>query len=426
MNEPLSNMLLHLRFLSELLLGILPFFLPLAKRKHLWLRLILSLCCLCAMSLISLPFGAELFFYFLGAAGMVWLCCAVTPQDALYCVACGYAWQHFCYALREAVRLAAGIPDTVVMAPGWSAVSIAVILVSTVPAYFLFARQMAEKKQYNMDTHYSLASTITVLIIVWIFSIAASTAFEAGMERLYIVCNLYDMFCCFFLLWIQVSQIRRSRLERQLTFQQVLRNRQREQYELTRENIDLINRKCHDLKHQMAALRTIVPEAQRKAYLDEVERSIQIYDSTLETGNEVLDTILTEKSLYCDAHHINMTCVADGRGLAFMDSMDIYAIFGNALDNAIRAVLRLDDPQKRVIAVSVWTKNGLALFQFENYFEGELSFDDGLPRTTKGSEDYHGYGMKSIRETAKKYGGQMTLHTENNLFLLRVSVPVPM
>lgn len=78
-----------------------------------------------------------------------------------------------------------------------------------------------------MDTHHSLASTITVLIIVWIFSIAASTAFEAGMERLYIVCNLYDMFCCFFLLWIQVSQIRRSRLERQLTFQQVLRNRQR-------------------------------------------------------------------------------------------------------------------------------------------------------------------------------------------------------
>ena len=104
---------------------------------------------------------------------------------------------------------------------------------------------------------------------------------------------------------------------------------------------------------------------------------------------------------------------------------DLYAIFGNSLDNAIRAVLALDDAQKRVIAVSVWAKNSLMLFQFENYFEGNLIFDGDLPRTTKGSKDYHGYGIKSIRQIAQKFGGQMTLHTENNLFLLRVSIPLP-
>lgn len=426
MNELLSNMNTHLRFLVELWLGTAAFFIPLAKRKHLWAKIVVGTVCLFALSAVSLPFNGELVLYFLSGAYFVWLCCDVTPQDALYCVACGYTVQHFCYSLRIAIYCMAGVSRSpAAQSPGWQAANILIDVSIVVAAYFLFARQMAENRRYNMDTRHSLASTLIMLLIVLVFSTLTGSAYEEGMDRLYLMCILYDMFCCFFLLWIQVSQIRRSKLERQLAFQQMLRDQRKEQYELTRENINLINRKCHDLKHQMAALRTVIPEEQRRAYLEEVDRSIQIYDSTLDTGSEVLDTILTEKSLYCEAHQINMTCVADGRGLSFVDSLDLYAIFGNALDNAIRAVLALDDAQKRVIAVSVWAKSGLMLLQFENYYEGELRFDGDLPRTTKGSGEHHGYGIRSIRETAQKYGGQMTLHTEHNLFLLRVSIPIP-
>ena len=74
------------------------------------------------------------------------------------------------------------------------------------------------------------------------------------------------------------------------------------------------------------------------------------------------------------------------------------------MDNAIRAAAALDDPQKRFISVSVWEKNGLVLFQFENYYEGTLEFDGALPKTTKDSPSAHGYGLKSIQQTAQKYG----------------------
>ena len=139
----------------------------------------------------------------------------------------------------------------------------------------------------------------------------------------------------------------------------------------------------------------------------------------------MLDTVLTEKSLYCEAHQINLTCVADGRPLAFLDSTDIYTIFGNALDNAIESVIQLPDPEKRVIAVSVWARGGLLLFQFENYYEQSLTFEDGLPVTTKENNGYHGFGIKNIRYAAKKYGGQLFINTERNLFLLRVTIPIP-
>ena len=111
------------------------------------------------------------------------------------------------------------------------------------------------------------------------------------------------------------------------------------------ENVDLINRKCHDLKHQIAALRRISDRREREESIQALEQSVMIYDSVVKTGNDILDTVLTEKSLLCESRGITLTCVADGDCLDFMDGVDIYTIFGNALDNAIESVTPLDDPR---------------------------------------------------------------------------------
>ena len=147
-----------------------------------------------------------------------------------------------------------------------------------------------------------------------------------------------------------------------------------------------------------------------------------IYDAMVETGNEILDTVLTEKSLICEARGITLTCVADGECLSFMDAVDIYAIFGNALDNAIEAVSALEDPDRRSIAVMVFARANLVFLQLENYYSGSLQFDGTLPATTKQQEaGYHGFGLKSIRYTAEKYGGFLTAQNEDDIFLPRAS-----
>lgn len=152
---------------------------------------------------------------------------------------------------------------------------------------------------------------------------------------------------------------------------------------------------------------------------------MQIYDSIIQTGNEVLDAILTEKKLYCETHQITMTCMADGAQLSFLDPVDLYIIFGNALDNAIESVVHLADPDKRVISVSVRAKSGLAILRFENYYDRPLQFKDGLPQTTKERKEEHGFGLKSIRHILEKYGGRMTIHPDGELFVLSASIPIP-
>ena len=84
----------------------------------------------------------------------------------------------------------------------------------------------------------------------------------------------------------------------------MLMKQQEEQYEITRDNIDMINQKCHDLKHQVRALRGLADDESKERYLKELEQSVEIYGAIVKTGNDVLDTILTEKSLSCQAKGI--------------------------------------------------------------------------------------------------------------------------
>lgn len=155
-----------------------------------------------------------------------------------------------------------------------------------------------------------------------------------------------------------------------------------------------------------------------------MEDEIRQYEAQNKTGNQVLDTVLTTKSLYCAKHGITFTCVADGTLLDFMDVMDICSIFGNALDNAIECELKIPDKEKRLIHVTVSKQKNFLILRFENYYEEALQYKEGKLVTTKKDKEYHGYGLKSIRYTVNKYDGAVSIDTNKNWFDLKVLIPM--
>lgn len=159
-------------------------------------------------------------------------------------------------------------------------------------------------------------------------------------------------------------------------------------------------------------------------YLDAMEQEIRSYEAQNKTGNEVLDTILTSKSLYCQQHGITLTCVADGAALDFMDTMDLCSLFGNALDNAIESVEKLPDSEQRLIHLVVARQKSFVWIRVENTYDGAFRADGNLPKTTKSDARYHGYGLKSIYDTAEKYGGTAEITTQENQFTLKVLFPI--
>jgi len=226
------------------------------------------------------------------------------------------------------------------------------------------------------------------------------------------------------LLYAHFVQIMGSRARQDLESVQRVLEAQYQQYKQSRESIEVINYKYHDLKHQINFLRSEEDPEKRKAYLDKMEEEIRQYELQNKTGNTVVDTMLTSKSLYCDKHGITLTSVVDGEAVAFMDTMDICSIFGNALDNAIEYSLKLKDKEKRLIHVTVATQHNFVMIRFENYFEGKLKYEKGKIVSTKKEHNFHGYGIKSIRYIANKYNGVVTIDTKDGWFDLKILIPI--
>jgi len=111
-----------------------------------------------------------------------------------------------------------------------------------------------------------------------------------------------------------------------------------------------------------------------------------------------------------------------GGELSFMDTMDVYSLFGNILENAISEVEKIDLPEKRLISLIIERKGSFVYIDTVNFMSGSApSFSDGLPETTKTDEwGYHGYGLKSVRAIAEKYYGGVVISIDDNVFKVSI------
>ena len=191
-------------------------------------------------------------------------------------------------------------------------------------------------------------------------------------------------------------------------------------YEMSHEGIVSLQTKCHDLKHQIRAIRSEAGKARFDEYLNELEDSINEYSTVIECGNQTVDIVLTEKNILCYSNHVKFSYMIDGSLFNFLTEREIYSLFGNALDNALEAVTKIENPEGRMITLRSNSRGGMIVLQVENTFAGDVSLtDDALPHTTKTGSG-HGFGLRSIQRIAEKHGGTMTLRIEEGVFRLTV------
>ena len=127
-----------------------------------------------------------------------------------------------------------------------------------------------------------------------------------------------------------------------------------------------------------------------------------IYDSATHTGNKTLDTLLAEKSLLCNQYKIHVSCIVNGALLDFINSADLYSLFGFILDNAIQCLYK--EPQEnRILTLKAAEKADFILITQDNYCSVPISIKDNIP--VSGENDL---GIKNIQYIVEKYGGTLT------------------
>lgn len=356
---------------------------------------------------------AKYLLFFLIGYGSIQLCMRCEKSEAMFCMTCALATQHLSYVLYDDVLALSGWAYDSVQAV---AIISAVMLLVYLAAYYLFVRKMKQHPELSFQNRENLiVGGLLILFTIVIKFIMEPYLSARSMTKLYVLVSIYDVVCCVLALMLERGLFRNQALTDEKNFLTQLVHMQEEQYRTSKANVEMVNIKCHDMKHQISHITsTTDPDAIR-----ELEQIISVYDSSLQTGNEILDVCLMEKKLLCEKNSIKLDCIANGQCLSFMQPSDLFSLFGNALDNAMEAVCKLDDVEKRIIFVSVKEELGMAIIHVENNYTGELIMADGIPRTSKDDEFYHGYGVKSIRMVVEKYDGNMALLPQNGIFNLR-------
>ncbi len=191
-------------------------------------------------------------------------------------------------------------------------------------------------------------------------------------------------------------------------------------YEMSHDGIVSLQTTCHDLKHQIAAIRSEAGKANFEDHLTELEDAINEYSTVIECGNKTVDIVLTEKNILCLPHKVRFTYMIDGSLFNFLSEREIYSLFGNALDNALESASKVTDPANRMISLKCNARSGLIVLQVENTYEGDRTAEEnGLYHTTKTGSG-HGFGLRSIQHIAEKHNGSMSARAENGIFKLSV------
>ncbi len=417
---------LHLWHFSFQLMLLLAFYaVPLPRRSRFGARL---LCVLAIYFTASIPFYkivrriaiAEALlamlihlFLFCAIMGLLSLCVQTDLRSILFTCVAAYATQHATFALTRLIMLLC--PSM----PAWMrelVLSYLLFLLAGIGTYQVLVRPnisggLLRPGDFRM---------VLVMLAVLLCSISLSSLVLNGAVPSPVaqgICWVYAIISCSLGLAMQFGISGHNGLEEANRLLEQMLHNEKQQHDMAKDTIDIINRKCHDLKYQIAAFRDMDSRTERAASIQEMEQSVMIYDNLIRSGCDALDVILTEKTLLFEQYGIRHDYIIDGARLAFMSSVDIYTLFHNALDNAIESVLKAPESQ-RSICLRVQAKRQMLLIHLDNTCLEPPRFVDGIPQTTKDDHAYHGFGTRSICYLAQKYGGEVWMRAEQERFFL--------
>lgn len=426
-----------IRFSMQLLMAEAVFLIGRPRRERFGLRLTASAAVYLVLSggwfflLKQLPGDGAILkiFFWMGlfalSMGAIFACFDLLPVELVFVGTGGYATEHIAYTVAKILQyLSSGYEEQIGAFLENLIFRFLIYVLIDVGMYLFIVRKNREKGEIKKGDNRLVQMAFLILFSAIILSVYASeeaiVPFRSVLSE--VICPMYSLLCCMLVILLEYYVFRENWLSREKETMEQLLQMADAQQRTSREAIDIINVKCHDLKHQMKALTRMEGEKERSEYIEEMRRAVSIYDATYHTGCEALDYILREKNLLCDEYGVAFSCMADGTAINHLHAADIYALMGNALDNALECVAQ-EKPGERIISLRINRHGQMVSIHLENTCSRPPQFVDGLPVTKKPDKHYHGFGVQSIRYITRKYQGEVLMRAQNGRFYLDILLP---
>lgn len=304
-------------------------------------------------------------------------CFDTSVWNAALAVTAGYTMQNLGTGLGELVRIVAehalGAPlgDAV----GFLIPSCCVVLVVWL-CYRPFICRVDRVGRLGGESRGMLGMIGHVILVVIGYDVVIRGLDASASFGFLVTLRLVHTAVSVFILYAEYEMLVNARLKAEVAMASQLSAERERQYELSRETIAAVNRRVHDIRHQV--LRELDAAEVDRTTLAEVARDIDVYGAMVRTGHDALDTILTEKSLLCQREGITLSCIADGSALMWMGAVDLYALFGDVLDVALDEARTQTDADLKTVSLTLRRVGAMAALHVECFSAGKTEGDGRL------------------------------------------------
>lgn len=333
---------------------------------------------------------------------------------SLFCATAGYTTQNLA---SGALGLYLLIVRSASPAWGNSVAKYVVAVGSTVVIYLVCDKLLASHLEgdvlVRVDGRKMLAMVGVVIALVIGFDTVNKTLQSLDVPiDLLVLLRIIHGIACAFVLAMEYELLYNRNLQMEVAVASRLMRDQEQRYRMSKENVDAINSKVHDMRHHVARMLAATSEGSDRELLQDVVRELNVYDSHIHTANEALDVVLTEKSLICERAGISFACIADGTALSHVSPVDLYDLFGTLLGPTIDSVRALEDHELWSVKLDVRSRAGMAVVHLECY--ANPAADAPLS-----AGDFH-----TAETIAARYGGTVSARLDGNVYQVNVMVPL--
>ncbi len=171
----------------------------------------------------------------------------------------------------------------------------------------------------------------------------------------------------------------------------------------------------HDIRNHIAVVKNLLRSGKLEeavSYMEDMDDMAEKMSFPCSTNNPVVDILVGNKLGIAKGMGIDVDCSLLLPYPCSLRDIDICIVLSNALDNAIQAVKKLDDSIEKYIRVSGRIQGDFLMVEIENSFHGKGAFKKGT-------------GLSNVKKVAEKYGGAMSIETQENVFILHVLLIIP-
>ena len=195
-------------------------------------------------------------------------------------------------------------------------------------------------------------------------------------------------------------------------------------YQTIQSQIDMTRKFRHDLAKHIQTLEALMEEqngSELREYADSLKQEYRQVENKGESESEVVNAILSMKERQCREKNIPFCINIEEKGYALVRDIDMVGLLVNLLDNAMEACEKLEK-EERNISVEIRRHHAMLMLIVENSCRQDAPVKKGIFRTTKKNRVLHGYGLRSVRQTVKNYGGQFESGMHGNNFYVKILI----